>query len=148
MQGFEKAWNDQASGSAGILGLAELTKVERAAGKLIFDMVMSEEGSDQDLRELVSQRVLLQTIFAAYDHRSAIMSRINQEKSRAGMRLRIDLLFDWLDQNIDKYRGRLEECAEDAVAQILGLDMTAGTVKKHITQYRKEKRLAGNKAEN
>jgi hypothetical protein len=54
----------------------------------------------------------------------------------------------WLDQNISRYHKRLEDCAEDAAQQIAGLGMTAGTVKKHITAYRKEKGLVASKTEN
>lgn len=145
---LDKANKDMATGKHGIIGIDSLRQAESAAGKLLFDMVMYEEGSDQDLQRLISHRVLLQTIFATLDHRSAIMSRVNQDKSRAGMRDKIELLFSWLDQNISKYYKRLEDCAEDAVQQIAGLGMTAGTVKKHITAYRKEKGLAASKSEN
>jgi hypothetical protein len=145
---LDRARKNAASGCNGISGLVDLDKAEFAAGQLIFDMVLSEEGSDQELKRLVSRRVLYQTIIATFNHQSAIMSRINQERSRVGIRARIKLLYDWLDQNIGRYPKRLEDCAEDAVAQIPGLKMTAGTVKRHITQYRKEKQLAGRKAEN
>jgi hypothetical protein len=80
-------------------------------------------------------------VFAALDHRAAIMSRVNQNKSREAMRARIRLLYDWLDLNIDHYYGRLVVCAEAAVKQIDGLGMTEETVKKHISKYRKEKGL-------
>jgi hypothetical protein len=145
---LEKASKDIKLGEQGIMAVYALKKAEAAAGKLIFDMVMYEEGNDQDLQTLISQPVLLQTIFATLEHQSAIMSRVNQEKSRAGMRERIEVLYFWLDQNISKYPKRLEDCAEDAVEQIDGLDMTAGTVKKHITQYRKQKGLVTNKSVN
>jgi hypothetical protein len=145
---LEKANKDMATGEYGIMGIDSLRQAESAAGKLIFDMVIYEEGSDQDLQQLISHRVLLQTIFATLDHRAAIMSRVNQDKSRAPMRLRIELLYAWLDQNISRYPKRLEDCAEDAVEQIDGLGMTAGTVKKHITAYRRQKGLAASKSEN
>jgi hypothetical protein len=145
---LEKANKDMATGEYGIMGIDSLRQAESAAGKLIFDMVMFEEGSNQDLQQLISHRVLLQTIFATLDHRAAIMSRVNQDKSRAPMRARIELLYMWLDQNISKYHKRLEDCAEDAVQQIAGLGMTAGTVKRHITAYRKEKGLVASKTEN
>jgi hypothetical protein len=61
------------------------------------------------------------------------------------MRLRRELLYDWLDQNIGRYSGSLDDCAEDAVEQISGLGMKPGTVKRHITQYRKEKGLVAKK---
>ena len=142
---LESANKDMATGEYGIMGIDSLRQAESAAGKLIFDMVMYEEGSEQDLQQLISHRVLLQTIFATLDHRSAIMSRVNQDKSRAGRREKIELLFSWLDKNISKYAKRLDDCAEDAAEQIDGLGMTGGTVKKHITQYRKQKGLATSK---
>ncbi len=145
---LDKAAEELASGKQGILGLHNLQEAEKEAGKLVFDMVLKDEGNGQELRQLVSHGVLIHTIISSFDHQSAIMSRVNQEKSRAGMRNRIKLLNDWLDQNISKYHKRLEDCAEDAVQQIAGLGMTAGTVKKHITAYRKEKGLAASKSEN
>jgi hypothetical protein len=146
MAALDKANKSTTSGEQGIMAVDALIKAETAAGKLVFDMVMYEEGSDQDLQRLISHRVLLQTIFATLDHRSAIMSRVNQDKSRAEMREKTEFLFSWLDQNISKYPKRLDDCAEDAVEQIADLGMTPGTVKKHITKYRKEKGLAGGQA--
>ncbi len=135
---LEKATAEIISGANGIVGLDNLIKAQIEVGKLIFDMVLNEEGSDNDLKQLVTHGVLLQTILASLDHRNAIMSRINQEKSRQVMRDRIKILYDWLDQNIHNYHKRLEECAEDVVDMIPDLGMTAGTVKKHITQYRNQ----------
>jgi hypothetical protein len=143
---LNQAEKDMTSGAHGILAIDSLIKAETEAGNLVFDMVMHEKGSAKDLQKLVSHRVLLQVILAGLDHRNMIMSRVNQEKSRDGMRTRIRLLYDWLDQNIHHYQRRLEDCSEDAVQQIPGLRMTPGTVKKHITQYRKQKALAAVKS--
>ncbi len=143
MTTLEKARKDMTSSKHGIMAIEPLIKAEVEAGKLVFDMIMYEEGSDQDLQKLISQRVLLQTIIATLDHRAAIMSRVNQDKSRAPMRARRELLYMWLDQNISMYHGRLQDCAEDAVQQIAGLGMKAGTALRHITTYRKEKGLSG-----
>ena len=143
---LEKACQEFASGRSGILGLHNLQKAQEEAGRLIFDMVMNGEGSVDDLRQLVSHEVILQTMFASWDHKSAIMSRINQDKSRAEMRERIQLLHNWLDLNIHKYAKRLEDCADDAAQNIPDLHMTSGTVKKHITTYRKLKGLADGKS--
>lgn len=145
-QKLENAVQEVASGRAGILGIHNLEKAQEEAGRLIFDMVMKGEGSIDELNQLVSHEVILQTIFASWDHRSAIMSRINQDKSRDKMRDRIQLLYNWLDLNIHKYIRRLEDCAEDAAQQIPGLQMTAGTVKRHITAYRKLNPLADSKS--
>ena len=135
---LEKAMAEIISGTNGIVGLDNLIKAQIEVGKLIFDMVLNEEGSDNDLKQLVSHGVLLQTILASLDHRNAVMSRINQEKSRQVMRDRIKILYDWLDQNIHNYHKRLDDCAEDAVEKIPDLGMTSGTVKKHITKYRNQ----------
>ncbi len=143
---LEKACQEFASGQSGILGLHNLQRAQEEAGRLVFDMVMNGEGSVDELRQLVSHEVMLQTIFASWDHKSAIMSRINQDKSRAEMRERIQLLYDWLDLNIHKYVRRLDHCAEEAAQNIPDLHMTAGTVKKHITLYRKLKGLADGKS--
>ena len=143
---FEKANKDMATGEHGIMSIDLLRSAETAAGKLVFDMVMCEEGSDQDLQRLISRRVLLQTIFATLDHRSAIMSRVNQDKSRAKMRERKKVLFAWLDKNIHKYKRKLEQCAEDAVEQIPDLGLKSGTVKTYITEYNNEKGLSGGQA--
>ncbi len=140
---LEKARKDMTSGKHGIMAIEPLIKAETQAGKLVFDMLMYEEGSNQDLQRLISHRVLLHTIFATLDHRSAIMSRVNQDKSRAKMREREKVIFAWLDKNIHKYKGKLEQCAEDAVEQIPDLGLKPGTVKKYITEYRKENGLSG-----
>ena len=146
MNALEKARKDMTSGKHGIMAIEPLIKAEAEAGKLVFDMVMYEEGRDQDLQRLISHRVLLQTIITTLDHRSIIMSRFNQDKSRAKMREKKKLLFEWFDKNIHKYKGKLEQCAEDAVEQIPGLGLKSGTVKKYITEYRKEKGWSGGQA--
>ena len=143
---MDKAKQGMASGKHGILAIDSLIEAETAAGKLVFDMLFCDQGDDEDLQPLVSKRVLLQLIYATVDYRSSIQSRINQEKSRAGMRGRIKLLYTWLDHNIASYPQRLEKCAEDAAEQINGLRMAAGTVKKHITQYRKLNKPTTNKS--
>lgn len=143
MTALEKARKDMTSGKHGIMAIEPLRQAESAAGKLIFDMVMYGEGSDQDLQQLISHRVLLETFLATIDHRSAIMSRVNQDKSRAKMREREKVIFAWLDKNIHKYKGKLEQCAEDAVEQIPDLGLKPGTVKKDIAKYRREKGLSG-----
>jgi hypothetical protein len=142
MTALEKARKDMTSGKHGIMAIEPLRQAESAAGKLIFDMVMYKEGSDQDLQQLISHRVLLETFLATIDHQKMVMSRFNQEKSRAKMREKKKLLFEWLDKNIHKYKGKLEQCAEDAVEQIPGLGLKSGTVKKYIAEYRKEKGLS------
>jgi len=136
---LEKANKDMATGEHGIMSIDSLRPEELAAGKLIFDMVIYKEGRDQDLQRLISHRVLLGAFLATIDHQKAVMSRVNQDKSRAQPRARIELLYAWLDQNISKYYKRLEDCAEDAVKQIPKLGMKPGTVKRHITAYRNKK---------
>ena len=84
---LDQARNGVASGGKGILVLGKLIEAEIAAGKLIFDMVLSDEGSGQDLQSLVSHRALFQMIVAALDHRDAIMPRVYQDRSRAGIDL-------------------------------------------------------------
>lgn len=147
MTALEKARKDMTSGKHGIMAIEPLRQAESAAGKLIFDMVMYKEGSDQDLQQLISHRVLLETFLATIDHQKVVMSRFNQEKSRAKMREREKVIFAWLDQNIHKYKGKLEQCAEDAVEQIPNLGLKPGTVKKDIAKYRKQKRLVVSKSE-
>ena len=142
---LEKATREAASGEAGILGLYNLQEAEKTAGKLLFDLVMNEEGSQAELRELVSHAALFEIIIASIDHRSGLMSRVNQNKSRDSARknkaVKISKLHDWLEQNIDRYRKKLDLCAEHAVKQIEDLGMSEGAVKKYITAYRKEKKL-------
>ena len=145
---LEKAKKDMASGKKGILGPYYLEEAEKKAGKLIFDMLFSDQGSEKDLHPFLSKRILLEMMYATVDARNSIQGRVNQEKSRGARKKHLSLLYAWLDQNIHRYQRKLEQCAEDAVEQIAGLDMTPGTVKKHITAYRKQKRLAASKSEN
>jgi len=145
---LDRANKDMATGKYGILAIDNLIKAEASAGKLLYEMLFCDQGNDEDLQPLISKRVLLHLIYATADNQEAIKARINQEQSRHTRKKRLALLYDWLDQNIHKYKGRLEDCAEDAVQQIAGLDMAVGTVKKHITTYRREKGLAGGESAN
>ena len=139
---LDEAREAMATGKYGILAIGNLEKAEADAGKLLFEMLFSDQGDEEDLWPLLSKGSLLQMMYATVDARGSIQGRINQEKSREGMREKIKVLYDWLDQNIHKYHRRLARCAEDAVDQIPGIDMTVETVQKHITAYRKQKRLS------
>jgi len=145
---LEKAKKDMASGKQGILGPYYLEEAEKKAGKLIFDMLFSDQGSEKDLHPFLSKRIPLEMMYASVDARNSMQGRINQEKSRGARKKNLSLLFAWLDQNIHKYHRRLARCAEDAVDQIPDIDMTVETVQKHITTYRKQKGLAASKLEN
>ena len=145
---LDEAREAMATGKYGILAIGNLEKAEADAGKLLFEMLFSDQGDEEDLWPLLSKGSLLHMMYATVDARGSIQGRINQEKSRNTRKKQLALLYAWLDQNISKYYKRLEDCAEDAALKIAGLGMTAYTVKKHITTYRKQKGLAISKSEN
>ncbi len=139
-----KAKAQIASGQTGIAGLHQYTQAQKDAGKLMFDLVLNEDGTDEDLQMLMSHAALFEVILASLDHRSAIMSRVNQEKSRGIARKSQQdaeqKLFAWLDREIKNYKGRLEQCAADAVTNVIGLGRGMDWVRKQITKYRKQKK--------
>ena len=134
--------------SSGIAALynqnQEYIKAQKEAGKNLFDMVVNEEGTDDELRALVTQRSLLELLLLTIDHQKTIRARVNSQKSNEEasiVKQRQQLiLHEWLDNNIQKYSGKLDTCAEQAIQQIKGLGRGYEWVRKEITAYRKNKK--------
>ncbi|PRY97709.1 hypothetical protein BCM14_2173 [Jezberella montanilacus] len=132
------------AGLEALLLRVEYTKTQRRAAEKIFSMVLKEQGSDADLKQLVTRGSLLELIFLLIDHTKTVRARGAQRKSSLVASLAkakaIKILYDWLDKNIHKYSGRLAACSEDAT-QIPGLGRGDSFVTKHIARYRKERGL-------
>jgi hypothetical protein len=134
------------AGLEALLLSVEYTKAQRRAAEKIFSMVLNEQGSDTDLKQLVTRESLLELIFLLIDHTRAESARGAQKKSTlvasSAKAKAIKILYDWLDKNIHKYRGsgRVAACKEDAT-QIPGLGRGDSFVEKQIARYRRERGL-------
>lgn len=132
------------AGLEALLLSVEYTKAQRRAAEKIFSMVLKEQGSDADLKQLVTRGSLLELIFLLIDHTKAVRARGAQKKSVVTASLAkakaVKILYEWLDKNIHKYSGRLAACKEDAT-QIPGLGRGDSFVEKQIANYRRERGL-------
>ena len=122
----------------------EHTKAQQRAAQKIFSMVMNEQGSDADLKYLVTRDSIRELIFFMVDHTTSMRAVGAQGKSKVVASLAkakaIKILYEWLDKNIHKYSGRLAACKEEAM-QIPGLGRGDSFVEKQITNYRRERGL-------
>ena len=122
----------------------EYKKAQRRAAEKIFSMVLNEQGSDSDLKALVTHDSLRELIDFMIDHttRMRAVGAQGRSKVEAGLaKLKaINLLYRWLDENILKYEGRLADCAVDAT-QIPGLGRGDSFTTKYIARYRREREL-------
>ena len=114
----------------------------KAIALQLFLMVNSEKGTDVELKALVSQRSLLELIFLVIDLTARSRAVANQAKSKESDSIaKIEaqnLLYAWLDKNIDFYTKKLDECAEVAAREIEGLNRAEDWIRKQITEYRKK----------
>jgi len=128
----------------GIEGLYEWHKEQVANGKKLFRLVQNESATDDELKSLVTHRSLLELIFTVIDLQKSLRAIVNQQKSnepKAQARVfALRQLYQWLDENLQDYEGRLEECAEVAAVEIKGLDRGESWIRKEIALYRRRLR--------
>ena len=130
---------------SGLPGLLANSKANKTAARQLFLMVASEKATDVELKALVSQRSLLELIFFVIDLKARSSAVANQAKSKeldsiAKIEAQ-NLLYAWLDKNINFYAKKLDECAEVAAREIEGLNRAEDWIRKQITEYRKNKKL-------
>lgn len=132
------------AGLEALLLCVEYTAAQRRAAEKMFSMVLKEQGSDAELKQLVTRGSVLELIFFLIDHTKTMRARGAQNKSTLVASLAkakaVKILYDWLDKNIHKYSGRLADCIEDAT-QIPGLGRGDSFVTKQIARYRRERGL-------
>jgi ppGpp synthetase/RelA/SpoT-type nucleotidyltranferase len=118
---------------------------EAEIAQSLFRMAVLETGTDEELKELVTHGTLLELILFTIGYAKSTRARANQSKGAQKAinekEVKQRILFDWLDKNISKYEGRLNECALAAL-KIKGLDRKFSAIRKQITEYRKLKELA------
>lgn len=125
----------------------ELEKYKNYANaKELFLMVTDQRGSNAKLRSLVTHETLLELIKLTIDIGKKTRASYNQVKSRHSIKnkreIAVDKLRHWLKINLVNYRGRLDDCAEDAIVQIRGLGRGHSWIQKEISDYRKKLKLA------
>jgi hypothetical protein len=122
----------------------EYTKAQKRVAQKLFSLVMSDQASDSELKKLVTQDSMRELIFFIIEHttRMRAVGAQGRSKVEAGVaKLKaMSILSSWLDKNISRYKGRLGDCAADAL-KIKGLGRGYSWVEKQIARYRKEKGL-------
>lgn len=132
---------------AKVTGLGELhdyLKDQDANGRKLFDMVVNELGTDDELKSLITRRSLLSLVLHTIDHQKKIRALANSTKSNeasitAKEKAQV-ILYAWLDKNIQKYKGKLDLCAEDAEKQIRQLGRGSHWIRLEITAYNRRNR--------
>ena len=125
-----------------VTGLGELhdyLKGQDANGRKLFDMLVNEIGTDEDLKSLISRRSLLSLILHTIDHQKKIRALVNSTKSNevssTAKQKAQAILYAWLDKNIQKYKGKLDLCAADAEKQIRQLGRGYYWIRLEIAAY-------------
>lgn len=123
----------------GLKALDDYQKNQDANGRKLFDMIVKEIGTDQELRSLITHRSLLSLILYTIDHQKRIRALVNSTKSNevsvAAKEKAQAILYAWLDKNIQKYKGKLALCASDAEKQIKQLGRGNHWIRIEITAY-------------
>jgi hypothetical protein len=123
----------------GLEELREYLKNQDANGRKLFDMIVNEIGTDDELRDLITHRSLFSLVIHSIDHQKRIRALANATKSnevalKAKEKARA-ILYAWLDKNIQKYKGNLDLCAADAEKQIRQLGRGYYWIRGEITAY-------------
>lgn len=71
---------------------------------------------------------------------SQIGSRAQASESR---QRRLRMLHEWLDKNLDRFKGKLDKCADAAVEAVPGLGWSPSVVRREISKYRTRRKLDG-----
>ena len=90
----------------GLEALEQFLQEQDRDGIKLFDLIINEQGSDSDLKDLVTRRSLQSLIFHSIDHQKKIRAMANSTKSNVvstKSRVRAQgILHAWLNKNIDK----------------------------------------------
>ncbi len=122
----------------------EKRKNNKRLAKELFFMVTEERAALTSIRKIASQEVLLELILMSIDLTKTSRASVNQLKSRiqakSAKAKAQEKLHPWLDKNISKYKGNLENCAHDALHNFPSLGRSYSWVRKEITSYLKLKK--------
>lgn len=120
----------------------EYVSAQRHNAITLFRLLLEEEGTDADINDLVTRESLVHLILHTVDHAKTVRAKVNSQKSnQVSIKVRkekIALLHHWLDQNIGKYKGNLDLCADEASKQIIALGRSSTWCREEITNYRKK----------
>lgn len=134
----------------GIAGLYEIMQgqleKDKKVAKQIFLSVTNESATRKELLELVSPEVVLQLIFLCIDMTKSSRAVVNQLKSKQvakSSKAKAEaLLHGWLDKNVHRFKGYLNNCADEAIHALPNLGKSSSWVRKEITAYLKLKKHA------
>lgn len=128
----------------GLAALYHHVQHEKKAAKQIFAMVTNERGTDAEIKAITTQRTIQELIFLIIELTTCSRAAANQARSKevAGL-AKIQakmLLYDWLDANLVRFPGKLEDCTAEAIISIKNLGRGDSWVRKQITLYKKDRR--------
>jgi hypothetical protein len=137
--------NTQVSGIAGLYEIMEEQTVKnKNKAKHIFLSVTNESVTQEELVELASPEVMMQLIFLCIDLTKSSRAVVNQLKSKVEAKnakaKAQSILHGWLDKNFHRYKGYLNNCADEAIKDLPRLGKSWSWVRKEITAYAKSKK--------
>ena len=135
-------------GSPKSRGLRELlyhTQAQRAAERLLEALEATGVTVilDRAEAERVTAAVIAQEMAGARGMSATVSQMASREDATASRQRKLALLHRWLDTNLDRFSGRLDACAESAVASLRGLGWSVSTVRREISLYRTNRKLDG-----
>ncbi len=131
--------------SSGLRALLYHTQAQRAARRLLEALEATGVAVilDRAEVELVMADVIAEEMADARGMSATVSQMASREDATASRQRKLVLLHCWLDTNLARFSGRLEDCAESAVASLRGLGWSVSTVRREISLYRRNRKLDG-----
>jgi hypothetical protein len=129
----------------GLRGLHYSIQAKRAAAQVVDALKASTAAvilNQEEAIEVISA-VMAGVMADARGFQAAVSQIASRAESSASRQRRLGLLHDWLDGNLERFRGRLEKCAEAAVKAVPSLGWSPSMVRREISNYRKLRKLDG-----
>jgi len=129
----------------GLAAINQIIELDKKNALQLFKLATEERGTTEKIRSLVTHGSILQLIYMSIDMTTSTRAVVNQLKSRqvpkAAKAKQEEILDEWLDMNIHKYKGQLNFCAEVAGKSLeKKLARAPSWIRKRISVYLKEKK--------
>ena len=129
----------------GLRGLLYNNQAQMAAAQVVDALKTSTAAvilNQEEAIEVIST-VMAGVMADARGLQAAVSQIASRAESSASRQRRLGLLHDWLDGNLQRFKGRLEKCAGAAVKEVPSLGWSSSMVRREISNYRKQRKLDG-----
>jgi hypothetical protein len=129
----------------GLRGLLYSSQEQRAAKQVLAALDASSVTVilDRERAEKVVAGVMAVVMADARSMQATVSQIGSRKESSESRQRRLILLHGWLDRNMDRFKGRLDKCAEAAVKEVRGLGWSYSSIRREISSYRTRRKLDG-----